>query len=304
MNKVIVGMKWPLALGLIALLGGACNEKKREQAQPAELPKPSVAQVTDEPMRFLGKRVMIRGEVGKVYNPRAFELEGEGIWWDDTMLVLTRAPISIGGEMLAEDDEVTVSGVVNKLTVVDVERDIGWDLQQELEVKFRDKPVLVADTISVSDAQATWSEKQYPQGTMMGLMRLWTAPDPSQLAGQALTVNNVPVRSETGKALRIGYNDLAHVLVVPTDATALDRIEAGQRVTFSGTVEKMPPADQARKQWSLPADVQAQLAREPVYINATRIEPAAQTPAAQTPAAPTPAAQKPAAQTPAAQKPK
>ena len=274
MNKVIVGMQWPLALASIALLGGACNEKKSEPAQPAEIPKASVEQVTEEPMRFIGKRVMISGEVGKVYDPRAFELEGEGIWWDDGMLVLTRAPISISGEMLSEDDEVTVAGVVSKLTVVDVERDIGWDLQEELEVEFRDKPVLVADTISVSDIAATWSEKQYPQGTMMGLMRLWTASDPSQLAGQALTVNDVPVRNETGKALWIGYNDLAHVLVVPTDATALDKIEAGQRVTFSGTVEKMPPADQARKQWSLPPDMQAQLAREPVYINAARVEQA------------------------------
>lgn len=283
MNKVFVGMQWPLAVALIALLGGACNEKKREQAQPAQaqpaavpqpVPQIDVEQVTEDPMRFLGKRVMLGGEVGKVYNPRAFQLEGEGIWWDDRMLVVTRAPISIGGAMLTEDDEVTVSGTVSRLTVAEVERDLGWDLQQEIEVEFRDKPVLVADTIRVSDAQATWSEKQYPQGAMMGLMRLWTAPDPAQLAGQALTAHDVPVRTETGKTLRIGYNDLAHVLVVPTDATALDKIEAGQRVTFSGTVEKMPPADQARKQWSLPPDMQAQLARETVYINASRIEQA------------------------------
>jgi hypothetical protein len=275
MNKVIVGMQWPLALGLIALLGGACKEKQREQAQPAPVPKAEVEKVTEEPMRFLGKRVTISGEVGQVHNARAFELKGEGIWWDDTMLVLTRAPVSIGQRMLAQGEDVTATGVVNKLSVVDVERDVGWDLQPELEVEFRDKPVLVADTISVSDAQATWSEKQYPQGTMMGLMQLWTAPDPSQLAGQALTVNDVPVRSKTGKALWIGYNDLARVMVVPTDATALDKIEAGQRVTLTGTVEKMPPADQARKQWSLPPDMQAQLAKEPVYIHAARVAPAA-----------------------------
>jgi hypothetical protein len=275
MNKLIEGMRWSLAAVLIASLGGACTEKKREQAQPAELPKADVQQVTEDPMRFIGKRVRLSGEVGKVYNPRAFELKGEGIWWDDTMLVLTRGPISISGEMLAEDDEVTVAGVVNKLTVVELERDIGWDLQEELEVRLRDKPVLVADTISVSDAEATWSEKQYPQGTMRGLMRLWTAADPSQLAGQTLTVNDVPVRNETGKAMWVGYNDLAHVLVVPDDAMALDQIEPGQRITFSGTVEKMPPADQVRSLWNLPQDMQTQLTREPVYIKAARVEPRA-----------------------------
>lgn len=281
-NKIFVGMQWSMVAGLIALLGGACDDKKgREQAQPAQpaqtaqTPRAEVGQVTDDPMRFRGKRVQLNGEIARVYGPRAFALEGEGVWWDDEILVVTRVPVTIGGSTLTEDDEVRVAGTVKTLTVAEVERDLGWDLEEELEVKFRDKPVLVADTIRVSDAEVTWSEKEHPQSMMVGLMRLWTASDPSQLAGQTLTVSNVPVRRETGKAMWIGYNDLAQVLVVPNDAATLEQIEEGERVTISGTVEKMPPVDQARRLWNLPQELQAQLGKELVYINATRVEEAA-----------------------------
>lgn len=284
MNEVFVGMKWSFAALLIATLGSACEDRsKREQQQqqPAAVPKTEVGTVTEEPLRFLGKRVVLSGDVSKVYGPRAFELQGEGIWWDDTLLVLTRVPISISGETLHEDDEVTVAGVINRLAVADVERDIGWDLDQAIEVKFRDKPVLVADTISISDATATWSEKEYPQGTITGLMRLWTTPDPTMLAGQPLHVRDVPVRSKTGKTMWVGFNDLAQILVAPSDAAVLDRLDRGDWVALGGTVEKTPPAAQARTQWNLPAHMQAELARVPVYINATSVEKVAAPPGQQ-----------------------
>lgn len=215
------------------------------------------------------------GEIDKIHSPRAFELEGEGAWWDQQILVVTRTSITIGGQMLVEDDEVMVAGTVRMLTMAEVERELGWDLDPQIEVEFRDLPVLVADTVIVSDAQATSSEKEHPQGTMVGLMRLWTAPDLSQLAGQAIIAGDIPMHSKIGKAMWIGYNDLGQVLVVPNDAATVEMIDDGERVTIRGTVEKMPPADQARRLWNLPQELEAQLATVPVYINAKRVEQAA-----------------------------
>lgn len=264
----------------VLLATGACGQEQTpEQMQEAALPPGATAtveQVDEDPMRFYGKRVTLSGEVEKIYGTRAFELQGESIWWDEQLLVVTRSPIAIGKQMLTSDEDVMVSGTVKKLTVAEVERELGWDLEPEIEVEFAEKPVLLADSIRVYDAQAMWSEKEHPDGAIVGMMRLWTAPDLAQLAGQSITIHDVPVRSKTGKAMWIGYNHMSQILVVPNDPTALAEIEEGQRVTLSGTLEKMPDAALAREMWNLPQKLEAQLAQEPLYINATRLQEATQ----------------------------
>lgn len=269
------------ALLVVLITAGACGrDEVHEQPQPpAELAPGATAtveQVDEDPMRFYGKRVTLSGEVEKIYGARAFELQGENIWWDEQLLVVSRSPIAIGKQMLTSDEDVMVSGTVKKMTVAEVERELGWDLEPEIEVEFADKPVLVADSIRVYDAQAMWSEKDHPDGAIVGLMRLWTSPDLTQLAGQSITIHDVPVRSKTGKAMWIGYNHLSQILVIPNDATALEDIEEGERVTLSGTLEKMPAAELAREMWNLPKAMDAQIAQEPIYINATRMQEATQ----------------------------
>lgn len=267
------------ALLVVQIAAGACGrDEARDQPQAPAEPPPgatvTVEQVDEDPMRFYGKRVTLSGEVEKIYGARAFELEGESIWWDEQLLVVTRSPIAIGKQMLTSDEDVLVSGTVRKLTVAEIERELGWDLESEIEVEFAEKPVLVADSIRVYDAQAMWSEKDHPEGAILGLMRLWTAPDLAQLAGQTITIHDVPVRSKAGKAMWIGYNHMSQILVVPNSAAALEDIAEGERVTLSGTLEKMPGAELARQMWNLPQSLDAQIAREPIYINATRVQEA------------------------------
>lgn len=265
---------------VVLLAAGACGRGETpEQIQEAALPPGATAtveQVDEDPMRFYGKRVTISGEVEKIYGTRAFELQGESIWWDEQLLVVTRSPIAIGKQMLTSDEDVMVSGTVRKLTVAEVERELGWDLEPEIEVEFSEKPVLLAESIRVYDAQAMWSEKDHPDGAIVGLMRLWTAPDLAQLAGQSITVHDVPVRSKTAKAMWIGYNHMSQILVVPNEASALEDIEEGERVTLSGTLEKMPDPALAREMWNLPQKLEAQIAQDPLYINATRLQSATQ----------------------------
>lgn len=265
---------------VVLLAAGGCgHEVTPEQAQEAALPPGATAtveQVDEDPMRFYGKRVTISGEVEKIYGTRAFELQGESIWWDEQLLVVTRSPIAIGKQMLTSDEDIMVSGTVRKLTVAEVERELGWDLEPEIEVEFAEKPVLLAESIRVYDAQAMWSEKEHPDGAIVGLMRLWTAPDLVQLAGQSITIHDVPVRSKTGKAMWIGYNHMSQILVVPNEAGALEEIEEGERVTLTGTLEKMPDAALAREMWNLPQKLEAQVAQDPLYINATHMQSATQ----------------------------
>jgi hypothetical protein len=48
-----------------------------------------------------------------------------------------------------DDAKVRVTGTVRRFVVADIERDYGFDLTSEIETEFRDKPVLVANSVQV-----------------------------------------------------------------------------------------------------------------------------------------------------------
>lgn len=268
------GLQGALCAALIVALIGAC---KRDETTGIEETPPgttttTVEEVDENPLRFYGERVTLNGEVDEVFSDRAFELEGMGVWWDDQILVVTRAPVVIGGAGLENDDEILVSGTVRPLTIVEIEREIGWDLDPQIEARFTNKPVLIADSISSYEEQARWSEREYPQGTIMGLYQIFTVPDISQLAGQRITVSAVPVLDKAGQVAWIGYGPLSRMLVVPKEAGTLDPLEAGERVTVTGTLEKMPSAAQARQQWNIPQEMLGEVVEGRPYIQAEQIQ--------------------------------
>lgn len=113
-----------------------------------------VAEITDAPDAFIGKTVTVVAEVDDVYGPRAFILEGED---EDSALakgagedLLTLVP-KVGGfpnvDAQWEDDKVRVTGVVQRMIVKDVEREIGWELPPNLKSGFRSRPVLIARSV-------------------------------------------------------------------------------------------------------------------------------------------------------------
>src|SRR5690606_23912633 len=97
--------------------------------------------------RFYGRQVRLTGEVDEVFSDRAFELEGTGWAFDDDITVLARTSVQLAGAGLEDGDELIVSGTVRPMVVAEVERELGWDLSPELEVRLKERPVLVADSI-------------------------------------------------------------------------------------------------------------------------------------------------------------
>lgn len=116
---------------------------------------PRVADIKENPAQFIGTNVTVEAEVDRVVGPRAFYLDEEaplraGI--DNDLLVLTR---SAGGTVTADradaqfgDERVRVTGTVSRFSVVELEREIGWDLSPELEVELEAvEVVLIADSV-------------------------------------------------------------------------------------------------------------------------------------------------------------
>jgi hypothetical protein len=112
-----------------------------------------VAELMTSPDEYFGKTVTVVADVEEVYGPNAFALDEDapvagGI--DNDLLVFSKK----AGTLADIDDQwlnnkVRVTGTVGKMTVVELEREIGWDLDRQIEVEVEKAgAVLVASSIS------------------------------------------------------------------------------------------------------------------------------------------------------------
>jgi hypothetical protein len=111
-----------------------------------------VADIMENPAAFNGREVTIVAEVDEVLSPRAFKLDEDsplagGVDNDLVVLYPQSATLAdLDDQWL--DDEVRVTGTIRTMNIVDIEREIGWDLDPRIEVRLEGmKPVLVARTV-------------------------------------------------------------------------------------------------------------------------------------------------------------
>lgn len=140
-------------LGCAALLAGC----KREQ------PGATVEKIKDQPAKYYGQEVPLTGEVDKVFGPRAFELESNDLI-DDQILVLSRSDVRLGdGTTVRDDQRVKLTGTVRPMAVTEIERELGWDLDPQLELEFKIRPVLIARSLAVQDRpELSWAQPATP----------------------------------------------------------------------------------------------------------------------------------------------
>lgn len=129
---------WLPALAVAAMLG--CErEENAERGQPGAFGPPgeevSAADIMDDPESFLGKEVTVEGEVQRTAGAQAYVIGG-GLGEGDLLV--------LGAPPRKEGDEVQVTGQVRILEVPAVEREIGRDIEPEIEREFAQKPVLMA----------------------------------------------------------------------------------------------------------------------------------------------------------------
>ena len=146
------GMKrWTCAVACVAALaiGYGCDTSKADNAAEGTV---RVADISGEPDKYLGQTVTVVADVEEVHSARAFSLDEDspaagGI--DNDLLVLSPQ----AGSLSDIDDtwlnnKVRVTGKVGKLALVEIERELGWDLSPELEVEVeKAKAVLIASSV-------------------------------------------------------------------------------------------------------------------------------------------------------------
>jgi hypothetical protein len=152
----------------VAMTAAACGRDETPTAEQATTPQAgapatdaartaatgelTVAEVVSNADRYVGQEVTIVGEVNEVLSAMSFNLDEEaplaaGV--DNDLLVLY--PKSANLEDLDDqwlNDKVRVRGTVGRMSVVEIEREVGWDLDPKIEAELEDqRPVIIARSV-------------------------------------------------------------------------------------------------------------------------------------------------------------
>ncbi len=112
----------------------------------------TVADIVGEPESYYGRQVTIEADVDEIMGPHAFSVDEDaplagGI--DNDLLVLSKQAASLQGlDDKWVDNRVRVTGRVGRVDSVEIEREIDWDLNPEVEAEFEgERAVLIADSV-------------------------------------------------------------------------------------------------------------------------------------------------------------
>ncbi|KKS96440.1 MAG: hypothetical protein UV73_C0010G0025 [Candidatus Gottesmanbacteria bacterium GW2011_GWA2_43_14] len=128
---------------------GIFNSLQPEQSEPQ-------VQILDDiirnPDNYIGRQVSVNAPVKEPLNDRMLMLEAPGQLPDDELLVISRQTLLPQGGgpddyIYNKDDIVRISGTVRRLTIADLEEELGTDLDDAAYAELEGRVYIVADTI-------------------------------------------------------------------------------------------------------------------------------------------------------------
>lgn len=111
-----------------------------------------VADITGNPNNYVGKTVTVVADVEEVWGARAFSLDEDaplagGI--DNDLVVLGAQTTNLGNiDNTWRDTKVRVTGTVKMYVLAEIEKELGWDLDPQIEKEIEEKePVIIASSV-------------------------------------------------------------------------------------------------------------------------------------------------------------
>jgi uncharacterized protein YdeI (BOF family) len=276
-----------VATSLVAMLALACKSEHEKQAANQATQKGSTAgtqtapegaaasttvdKVREAPSSFYGKEVRVAGKVEHIVTDRAFELEGAGWAFHDNIMIFTKTPVQMAGTLLGKGDEVIITGTVQPFVTTEIERQIGWDISQETEIRLKERPVIVADSIRKVNESGRWTAESTNAQPIATVVTLITAMDVSALAGQQVDLGRERVQAVSGKGLWVGPSTMSQVFVLP--ATPPTDVKPGDMVHVSGTLHKVPA--NAAAAWGLPSSMSGAVREGMIFVDNATVRQAA-----------------------------
>lgn len=145
-----------LSLGLLFGVAG-CRQPDTAEVQQTNTTVATdgatVAEIVASPTAWHGKTVTVSGGVNRLHGPRSFTLGDEGL------LVITSQPLS-DDVKVTENSVVQISGTVQNFVEKEIESQIGMTLEDDVYVNYENKPVVVAQTVDITDQQTEVTNKE------------------------------------------------------------------------------------------------------------------------------------------------
>lgn len=151
MTKALLSRVAPLlaALALAPLPALAQDGGAKSRPPPPPGQQLDVEELNDNIRAHTGKKVTVVGEIEEFLDSRSFILESGGLFNDEITVVFPRDVKGLPVLYLREDTDVVVTGTVRALRVLDVKRELSWDLDPEIEIELeRVTHFLVADKVT------------------------------------------------------------------------------------------------------------------------------------------------------------
>jgi hypothetical protein len=104
------------------------------------------------PEKFFGESVEIAGEIETIYGPGVFRLGAAGVANAKKILVVEKARVR---EVMGQGDVVVVNGIVRELREPEIEREIGYELDEAVEIDEGGRAVIVANSVEVVEHEET-----------------------------------------------------------------------------------------------------------------------------------------------------
>lgn len=139
------------ALAMAADQGAKTQAKGAGQQPPAATQSSpmNVEQLNDKIAQHAGKQVSVAGELEEWLDSRTFVLESGGLFNDEIAVIVPPNAKGLDVQRLREDADIVVSGTVRSVPLIELERELGWDFDPQLEMEFEGtKNFLVADRIT------------------------------------------------------------------------------------------------------------------------------------------------------------
>lgn len=204
---------WRLGIAIALapfLFLAACTSAATERA--AEVGGVTARQVIENPAAYVGKTVTVSGQVEENRGPRAFVMDS-GLTVGELLVIGREAYPHVpdgGNRAYVVNDVATVTGVVRMLVAADVEREIGWDLDPQLEVTYNSKPVLIAQSIAFragpGPANTNMMANQSTANTNMNVSPAMTNTNTNMAAGNNW-LTDVAVYASTADKLSLVGRD-------------------------------------------------------------------------------------------------
>lgn len=108
---------------------------------------PEVEDIAENPSKYYNRPLALTGEIENIKNSKMFTLDEDDLLGEEDLLVFNPRPAMA----VNNEQTVAVTGVVRPFRVAELEKDykLTWDsgLKKEMELKYKEKPVLIADTV-------------------------------------------------------------------------------------------------------------------------------------------------------------